>query len=75
MVVIDKTKAVSGRNLEEQILTFEKDLIKHALIGAQGSVTNAARALGLLYPTLTYMLRTRHKDLMKYRTPVKRRQP
>jgi hypothetical protein len=40
---------------------------------AEGKVTHAASSLGLSYPALNYMLRTRHKDLLQYRTPIRRR--
>ena len=40
---------------------------------SERSVTKAARNLGMLYPSLNYMLRTRYKDLLKYRTPIQRR--
>ena len=49
------------------------NLIKLALEQAKGSVTHAARNLGISYPALNYMLNTRYKDLLKYRTPVRRR--
>jgi molybdenum-dependent DNA-binding transcriptional regulator ModE len=48
-------------------------LIKHALEAHEGSVTRAAKTLGISYQELHYMLETRHKDLLRYRTPVKRR--
>ena len=71
--IVEGAKPVSGRTLNEQVRSLEHDLIKHALEQAQGSVTYAARALGMPYQALTYMLRTRHKDLLKERTPVRRR--
>ena len=36
-------------------------------------MTYAARSLGMSYQALNYMLKTRHKDLLKERTPVRRR--
>jgi transcriptional regulator with PAS, ATPase and Fis domain len=54
-------------------LTLEHDAIKDALQQSEGSVTYAAHRLGISFQTLTYMLNTRHQDLLKYRTPVKRR--
>ena len=62
-----------GRGLTEEIRTFEHDVIKRALANAGGSVTHAARVLGMSYQALSYMLQTRHKDLLEQRTPVKRR--
>ena len=63
-------KSNSGGTLSEEIQSFEHDLIKRALERAQGSVTHAARNLGTSYQALSYMLETRHKDLLKERTPV-----
>jgi len=53
--------------------SLEHDAIKVALENAKGSVVHAARSLGISFQSLTYMLNTRHKDLLKYRTPVRRR--
>jgi transcriptional regulator with GAF, ATPase, and Fis domain len=64
---------VSGRGLIEEIRSFERDAIKLALENANTSVTHAARSLGLSYQALSYMLETRHKDLLKDRSPVRRR--
>jgi tetratricopeptide (TPR) repeat protein len=63
----------SGRGLIEEIRTFEHDVIKRALENSRGSVTNAARSLGMSYQALSYMLKTRHKDLLRQRTPVRPR--
>lgn len=73
LAIVEGEKPVSGRTLSEQVRSLEHDLIKHALEESEGSVTYAARALGMQYQALTYMLRTRHKDLLKKRTPVRRR--
>jgi tetratricopeptide (TPR) repeat protein len=58
---------------QKERLTFEHDAIKDALQRSEGSVTYAARRLDISVQALTYMLNTRHKDLLKYRTPVRRR--
>lgn len=63
----------AGRKLSEEIKLFEHDLIKHALEISQGSVTHAALSLGMSYQKLGYMLESRHKDLQKERTPIRRR--
>jgi transcriptional regulator with PAS, ATPase and Fis domain len=52
---------------------FEHDLIKPALDESQGSVTYAARSLGIFYQSLGYMLETRHMYLVRERTPIRRR--
>lgn len=67
------TKLATGRGLTEEIRSFEHDVIKRALANCGGSVTHAARVLGMSYQALSYMLQTRHKDLLEKRTPVKRR--
>jgi tetratricopeptide (TPR) repeat protein len=73
LVVVEKTKPISGRKLSAERKSLEHELIKHALDVAQGSITYAARSLGMSHQTLNYMLHTRHKDLLKERTPVRRR--
>jgi len=72
LAVRDKA-TVTGRSLTEEIQSLEHELIKHALETNAGSVTRAAKTLGISYQDLHYMLATRHKDLLKYRTPVRRR--
>jgi tetratricopeptide (TPR) repeat protein len=62
-----------GRKLSEEIKLFEHDLIKHALDISHGSVTHAALSLGISYQKLGYMLETRHRDLQRERTPIRRR--
>jgi tetratricopeptide (TPR) repeat protein len=73
LVVTEGQSVVSGRGLGEDKESIERDAIKLALEQAKGSVTHAARNLGISYQSLAYMLATRHRDLLKYRTPVRRR--
>ncbi len=73
LVVVEAAKPVSGHTLSEQIHALEHDVIKHALDAFQGSITYAARSLGMTYQNLNHALNTRHKDLIKDRTPVRRR--
>ena len=73
LVASERDQLISGRGWGEERQAREHHLIKLALEQANGSVTHAARNLGVSYPALNYMLRTRHKDLLKYRTPVRRR--
>lgn len=68
-----RRRLANGRGLVEEIRSFEHDTIKKALERAQGSVTNAARSLGMSYQALSYMLKTRHKDLLERRTPARNR--
>lgn len=60
-------------DLEAKLLVCEHELIKRALLQANGSVTNAGKLLGITYQGLTYILNTRHTDLLKLRSPVHRR--
>jgi tetratricopeptide (TPR) repeat protein len=55
------------------MLKYEHTMIRQALAQANGKVTRAARLLGLTYQGLSYMLQTRHKDLLKERSPIHRR--
>ena len=52
---------------------LEAKLIGQALEASGGSVTHAARLLGLTHQTLTSMLEGRHKLLQEKRTPARKR--
>jgi molybdenum-dependent DNA-binding transcriptional regulator ModE len=54
-------------------LKFEGGLIRQALAQANGSVTRAASLLSMSYQALAYVIQSRHKDLLKERSPVRRR--
>lgn len=60
----------SGNGLEEILGRYEKDVIKEALIKARGSVTHAARLLGVSHQRLIYLIGKKHKDLLTLRSPV-----
>ena len=64
-------------NLNERVHTYEARYVRQALIDAQGSVTRAARLLGLQHhATLAAMLdeeHGRHKNLSHLRTPPETR--
>lgn len=73
-------RRLTGVQLREKNFTlfsavheFEAKFIAQALEEAGGSVTRAAKLLGIRHQTLTSMLDTRHKGLSKKRTPVKKR--
>jgi len=55
------------------VLNYEGDLIRQALETSRGSVTRAARLLGITHQGLAFILNGRHKSLLSIRTPVKRR--
>jgi tetratricopeptide (TPR) repeat protein len=60
-------------DLQDRMLKYENTLIKQALAQANGSVTHAAHLLGTSYQALCYMIENRHPDLLKERTPIRRR--
>jgi DNA-binding NtrC family response regulator len=59
--------------LEEQVLRYEGELIKHALDTSDGSVTRAARLLGVTHQGLAFILNGRQKNLLSSRKPAKPR--
>jgi DNA-binding NtrC family response regulator len=63
----------TGRSLEEEVLRYEGELIHQALESVGGSVTRAARMLGITHQGLAFILNGRHKSLLSVRTPVRRR--
>jgi tetratricopeptide (TPR) repeat protein len=60
-------------SLETEVLSYEANLIRQALEATGGSVTRAARLLGVTHQGLAFILNGRHKDLLAIRTPVRRR--
>ncbi len=60
-------------SLEEKVLRYEGELIKRALLISDGSVTRAARLLGVTHQGLAFILNGRQKDLLPSRKPAKRR--
>jgi tetratricopeptide (TPR) repeat protein len=63
----------SGSVLDEEMRRHERELIKQALAKSDGSVTQAARLLGVSHQRLIYIIEKRHTDLRSVRTPAKRR--
>jgi tetratricopeptide (TPR) repeat protein len=68
-----RSEQSSGQNLEEQLLQYEAQLIKKALDEANGSITRAARVLGVTHQGLAYIISTRHAKLSWLRRPVRTR--
>ncbi len=73
-------KRLAGLSLHERnfslhgaVHDLEARFIEQALDEAEGSVTRAARSLGLSYQSLVTLLNTRHKKLQKKRTPARKR--
>lgn len=55
--------------LPETILKYEARFIEQSLEEEGGSITRAARRLGISHQTLGAILRTRHQNLRSKRTP------
>lgn len=76
----DSDQEVVGTQLHEKNFTFygavqelEASLIERALELEGGSITRAAKRLGLKRQSLNHMLQSRHKNLLDKRTPPKKR--
>jgi tetratricopeptide (TPR) repeat protein len=69
------TEAILNKpcNLHNEVLKFEASLIRQALTQSNASVTRAARRLEMTYQGLAYVIGSRHKDLLKERSPIRRR--
>jgi len=63
----------SDSSLEEQVLRYEGELIRSALQASDGSVTRAARLLGVTHQGLAFILNGRQKNLLSSRKPAKPR--
>lgn len=75
LITEEAADAIKNKSLDfdEELLRYENSLIKRALAQVNGSLTRAASLLGMSYQKLAYILETRHKDLLKERTPIRRR--
>jgi transcriptional regulator with PAS, ATPase and Fis domain len=60
-------------DFNQEVLKLENNLIRETLSKVNGSVTRAAKQLGLSYQGLAYIIQRRHPDLLKERSPVRRR--
>jgi tetratricopeptide (TPR) repeat protein len=60
-------------HLTDEVLRYERELISSALTKVNGSVTYAAKLLGVSHQGLAYVIENRHKDLLPERSPVRRR--
>ena len=60
-------------DFEQEKLKTERSMIKRALAQTNESLTRAASLLSMTYQKLAYIMETRHKDLLKERTPIRRR--
>ncbi len=62
-----------GCDFQQGKLNAEREMIRQALARSNGRITQAASLLGLSYQALAYIIQTRQKELLKERTPVRRR--
>jgi len=60
--------------LRAQLEKHEGVVIRRALAEVGGRVTHAASLLEMRYQSLAYIIERRHPDLLKKRTPIRRRQ-
>ena len=69
---VDQEEALKVRgSLAHEVLKRESELIKGALEEANGSVTRAAKLLGLSHQGLCYILNNRHRNLLVARAPIR----
>ena len=73
LAVAEHGQLLYGGPIGQDKLLRERESIKLALEQAKGSVTDASRILGTSWQGLGYALRTRHKELINVRTPVRPR--
>ena len=66
-----KAENPKAGSFEQEVHKRESDLIGAALAEAGGSVTRAARLLGLTHQGLCYIINHRHKDLLGARAPIR----
>jgi tetratricopeptide (TPR) repeat protein len=66
---LDQTR----REYEQKQRECEHDQIEQALVQADGSVVHAARLIGKTYQGLTWLIANKYPDLLKKRSPIRRR--
>jgi tetratricopeptide (TPR) repeat protein len=62
-----------GFSLRETVRKYEGRLIRHALTASEGSVTKAARLLGMQHQSLAALIKSSHPELLSVRLPVRPR--
>jgi len=62
-------------DLEDEVLKYERDLIRRTLAKVNGQITDAAKLLNVGRQRLANRIEKKHPDLLKERTPVRRRRP
>jgi hypothetical protein len=62
-----------SKGLQADVLAFERAKIQEALSQTDGKVTLAATLLKTSYQSLSYIINTRHQELLTERSPVRHR--
>jgi two-component system chemotaxis response regulator CheY len=62
-----------GFSFTQYVREAERVVIERALVDAGSSVTKAARLLGMSHQSLIYLINSRHKELLKTRSTVRKR--
>lgn len=57
-------------SLRRVVRGYEARFVEQALELEEGSVTRAAKRLGIKHQTMTHLLKTRHRQLLRKRTPA-----
>jgi tetratricopeptide (TPR) repeat protein len=70
-VATPSAAAAVRASFEEEVRRCESSLIKGALDESNGSVTRAAKILGLTHQGLCYIINHRHKSLINARAPIR----
>lgn len=72
---LDMRKVLFNKRYDfhDEVLRFERSLISETLAKVGGLVTHAAELLGVPYQYLAFIIETKHPDLIKKRTPIRRR--
>jgi tetratricopeptide (TPR) repeat protein len=60
-------------NMTDEVIRFERDLIRQALVKVDGRIVYASKLLGVSYQRLAHRIRTRHPELVEERSPVRQR--
>ena len=63
----------NAQSLPDTIHSFEAKLIEEALRAENGSVSHAAKRLGIKHQSLVHLLNTRHQHLLVHRRPIVKR--
>lgn len=66
-------KIVRSETMQARMPALEESLIRNTLSRVNGSVTRAAKQMGMSYQGLAYIIQCRHPELLKERSPVRHR--